>query len=95
MPDFLVHNSDTSDFTVAYLDDMSLAGIYNIEITSTIQFPTSATDPTLLYVSESTDFEVILIDPCNESQILNWDIGAIEAELDGDTVIIEIPEALD
>ena len=39
--------------------------------------PTSATDPTPVQVSASTSLEIVLIDPCKLTEMLEWNVNQI------------------
>ena len=80
LPDFVTHNEESQDFTIESVDDVSLAGTYRIQITSTIKAPTSATDPTLIIVTASTEFELELIDPCQVTEMLPWLLESVTVQ---------------
>ena len=46
LPEFIVHNEDTSDFTLAKNTNLSIIGSYIVTIKSEIQVPTDATSGT-------------------------------------------------
>lgn len=96
LPDFATHDPDTQSFRVEYTDDLDLDAIYQVTITSTMTFPTSATGLTPpSSVSATTSFEILLINPCKVTSINSWDIDPILTSYGADAFTVTLPNAFD
>ena len=64
LPDFIVHNTGSQDFTIPATNDLALAGVYEVLITSKITYLTSATDLTPIEFEATVSLTITLINPC-------------------------------
>ena len=95
LPAFVKHNSESKDFTITSFEDLTQAGTYAVEIQSSIEFATSATDLTLIKLTASTTFYIIIVDPCEQTDFLDWVIGPITTSVGAASFEVELTEAKD
>ena len=88
LPDFVIHNEDTSDFLIPQNRDLSLIGKYTVTIRSEISIPDDYTKTTYTTMFVEYDFD-ILIEPClvnsytdtTTISVISYNVG--EPELTG------------
>ena len=83
LPAFVTHNLATADFTIDYVDDLSLVGEYIVTIRSEICVPDDYTGATCTVLADEYDFS-IYINPClvtaytdtTTVTVISYNIGA-------------------
>ena len=64
LPEFVTHNEESQDFTIEYTEDVTLAGIYEVTISSIILIPDFPVQTTYTAVTHNYDFIIDVQDPC-------------------------------
>ena len=64
LPGFVTHNEESQDFTIDYTEDVTLAGIYEVTISSVILIPDFPVQTTFTAVTHNYDFIIDVQDPC-------------------------------
>ena len=75
LPNFMIHNKASSDFTINRVDNTNLIGTYTVSITCSLQVIDDPFLNTFSEISHEYDFTVEVLDPCEASEIVDFKVN--------------------
>ena len=78
LPPFATQGTSANDFTVPFTEQLSLHGLYPVQVIYTVEHPTDHTKTDTVVVTSDFTFEIDMIDPCFNSMIDVFTIADFE-----------------
>ena len=95
LPDFIEHSLESHEFSIQPFNELERAGMYPVLIEAVISYPTSATDFTIKETSATHEIEFVIVDPCTQTEFLEWTIEPIQIDEETQPFTFTLPVLLD